>query len=420
MKTVNFSEVNEKVYYEKLDNKIDVYLYPTNKSKNFYCTFSTRYGSNVTSYKKGNKIIDVYPGTAHFLEHKLMNFTTNKEFFKRINKLGSVANAYTTYNVTNYNIYGSENIKENLSLIFDMVLNPIITDENVDNEKGIISEEIDMDKDNINTFLYLKNNQNIFNKLYTINHILGEKEDINKMNAKYLKMIYKDFYKPNNMFIIVVGNFDKDEIIEYIREYMKCFKSDETKIKINKIKEPDKVKVEYEIINKNISENRVYYSIKMNKKIYKDINDTELSYYLGVLLNANFSSTSKLYEKYKNNNLITNLRSDFKIFDNHIVFTIRSNVPNSDEYLNNLNKDILKLNIDEETFERKKKKILSEMILNFENIEDVEYEITNDILKYKHLNNKKYNIIKSLDYNKMIYILNKINYDNKSILICTK
>ncbi len=421
MKTIDFKNIKEKVYFEKLSNGIDVYLYPTNKSKNFYCTFSTRYGSNITSYKKGNKNIEVIPGTAHFLEHKLMNFTTNLDFYKRINKLGSVANAYTTYDVTNYNIFGGENILENLSLILDMVMTLDINDETVESEKGIITEEIDMDKDDINTSLYIKKNQNLFHKDFPLYHILGEKQDINRMTSKYLKMIYNDFYRPDNMFIIVVGNFNKEEVLEFLMKYMKSFKSKNIdKIKINKIKEPDIVKVEYEKVHRNVSEDKVYYSIKINKKIFKDIKEDSLLYYIKILLSSNFSATSSLYERYKTENLITSLKSDYKIFNNQIIITVKASTPDSELFIKNLEKDIKKINVDELTFERKRKKILSELILSFENIEDVEYLITVNILKHKRLYNKDYDLIKSLDFKEMQKIISRLEFTNKSILICTK
>ena len=421
MKRIEFKEIKEEVFYEKLENGLEVYLYPTNKSKNFYATISTKYGSSVMSYKKGNKTINVLPGTAHFLEHKVMNFTTNKEYMERVNKLGSITNAYTTYNVTNYNIFGSKNIIENLSLIFDMVYNPVITNENVKNEKGIISEEIDMDKDDINISSMLKKLKNLFYKSFPINHILGEKEDINKMTSSYLKMIYNDFYRPNNMFVIVVGNFNKEEVIGYIRTYMKKFQSkNKETIKIKKVKEPDEVKVAYEEISKNTFETKVYYSIKINKNIFKDINKTDINYYLNIILSANFSTTSRLYEKYKNKKIVSTLAAGFKIYDNHIIISIVASTDDKDKFINNIKRDINNLSLTENVFDRKRKKLLSEVILGFENIEDIEFLVTYNILENKKLDNKDYQIIENLDYKKCLSVMKKLKFDNNSILVCKK
>lgn len=101
MEKKTFEKVDENIFYEKLNNGVDVYLYPTNKTKNFYITISVKYGANVSKYKVGNRTVNIIPGSAHFLEHKVMALSENKEISKRINELGSLANAWTSYYGTN-------------------------------------------------------------------------------------------------------------------------------------------------------------------------------------------------------------------------------------------------------------------------------------------------------------------------------
>ena len=132
MKVKTFEKVDEKVYYEKLDNGLQVFLYPTKKTKNFYITISVKYGGKINKYKVNNKIYDVIPGSAHFLEHKVMALSENKEITKRINELGSLANAWTNYDGTNYNIFGSINLKENLRILLDIFYNTNINEKNVE------------------------------------------------------------------------------------------------------------------------------------------------------------------------------------------------------------------------------------------------------------------------------------------------
>ena len=79
MKKKIFERVNESLLMEKLDNGLEVYLYKTNKTKNFYITISVKYGANVTKYKIGDKVTEIIPGSAHFLEHKVMALSENKE-----------------------------------------------------------------------------------------------------------------------------------------------------------------------------------------------------------------------------------------------------------------------------------------------------------------------------------------------------
>ena len=112
MKKLIIENLNEIIYTVKLDSGFQIFLYPTKKSKNFYITLTTNFGAKVTSYKKNNKNIEVIPGTAHFLEHKVMNL--NNALGKELETLGTMPNAYTSYLGTTYNLYGHKNIKRNI------------------------------------------------------------------------------------------------------------------------------------------------------------------------------------------------------------------------------------------------------------------------------------------------------------------
>ena len=151
-------------------------------------------------------MINVPYGVAHFLEHKVMALSENKQISKRIDELGSLANAWTNYYGTNYNIFGSINLIDNLKLLLDIFYNTNINEKNVNEEKGIIGEEIDMYKDDINSFMYSSLFNNLFNNSYAKKTVVGERHDIELITAKSLNKIYSDYYASNNTFIIVTGN----------------------------------------------------------------------------------------------------------------------------------------------------------------------------------------------------------------------
>ena len=417
MKENIFETVNEKVYKETLDNGIDVYLYPTNKTKNFYISISVKYGARITKYKVDNEVINVIPGSAHFLEHKVMALSENKEVSKRINELGSLANAWTNYYGTNYNIFGSINLIENLKLLLDIFYNTNINEKCVNEEKGIIGEEIDMYKDDINSFLYYKLFDNLFNKSYVKHTVVGERSDIEDITAKSLNRIYDDYYSPNNTFIIVTGNFDKDDVIEVIHEYM-----DKLKLKKKNIpkriteKESNEVCVSYEEIKKDSDNIRVKYAIKMNKKLFNIKSDTLLRYYVSIILSSNFSSSSALYEKYKNEDLIINMSSGVNIIDDYLIVIINATCKDGDKFINALKGDIKHLSLNKKSFERKKKLFVKSYILDFDNLEDVEYNICESILMDGFVDYKELTHIKEMNYEVASSILSKFDYENVSIL----
>ena len=417
MKENIFETVNEKVYKETLDNGIDVYLYPTNKTKNFYISISVKYGARITKYKVDNEVINVIPGSAHFLEHKVMALSENKEVSKRINELGSLANAWTNYYGTNYNIFGSINLIENLKLLLDIFYNTNINEKCVNEEKGIIGEEIDMYKDDINSFLYYKLFDNLFNKSYVKHTDVDERSDIEGITAKSLNRIYDDYYSPNNTFIIVTGNFDKDDVIEVIHEYM-----DKLKLKKKNIpkriteKESNEVCVSYEEIKKDSDNIRVKYAIKMNKKLFNIKSDTLLRYYVSIILSSNFSSSSALYEKYKNEDLIINMSSGVNIIDDYLIVIINATCKDGDKFINALKSDIKHLSLNKKSFERKKKLFIKSYILDFDNLEDVEYNICESILMDGFVDYKELTHIKEMNYEVASSILSKFDYENVSIL----
>ena len=224
MKKIDFKSINEVLFEEILPNKLKVIYYKTKKTKNFYITISTLYGAGVTKYKKNGKVIDVIPGTAHFLEHRIMDFTKNKKAMKLINDLGSMPNAYTMHDITNYNIFGGTDLIKNLKLLLDRVFKPNIKEDDVISEKGIIGEEIDMEQDNINTVLLYSAMNNTFKKDKSMCiPVLGEKADIEKITSEYLIGIYNDFYTYDKMHIVVCGDYIIQEVSNYIHDYLPEF-----------------------------------------------------------------------------------------------------------------------------------------------------------------------------------------------------
>ncbi len=415
-----FEKVDENIFYEKLNNGIDVYLYKTDKTKNFYITISVKYGANVTKYKIGKKIVNVIPGSAHFLEHKVMALSENKEISKRINELGSLANAWTSYFGTNYNIFGSINLIENLKLLLDIFYNTNINQKNVEEEKGIIGEEIDMYKDNIDSLLTYHLYDNLFKKAYAKKTIVGERSDLEKITAKSLNEIYNDYYIPNNTFIIVTGNFDIEEVMDVIKEYMNKLNLKQKEIpKRIKEKEIEEVYIPYEEITKDLNNNRVKIAYKMNKKVF-NMKDDKLKNYIGIILSNNLSSSSKLCEKYKLKDIAININTGVSIVDDSLIITIDGITNNSDLFIKSIQKDIKKLKINKLDFERKKKGYLKSYIMDFDNIEDIEYNISISLMLDNKINYKEYSDINNMSYEIANRIIKLFNFNNECVIKTVK
>lgn len=413
MKKINFN-YGEFIYTEKLNNGINVYLYPTDKSKNFYATVSTHFGAEVMKYKKGSKVYNVTKGSAHFLEHRVMDFTKNKDAAKKINELGSIVNAYTTYNGTNYNIFGTEDILTNLTLLFDRVFKANIRKEDVESERGIILEEYYM----YNSDPYYKAQttlfKNLFNEGFLKYTVLGTEEGIKTVTHEELTRLYKDFYTPNNMFIVVTGNFDKDEVLKFIKEYMSTIYIKKSNAKVLRPKEKEEVYSKYEEIALEVNEPKVVIGYKINIGKTKDKLKTRLC--LEMLLSENFDKTGKTFLRLIENNLP---RFEYSVeeCDNFFIVYFTASTSEHELFAKIIDEELQSLDFNLESLNRKRKSLISGLILQFEDIVNVEDTMTGNLFMYNKVINNMESIVKSITLKEIKNILNLININNKSLLI---
>ena len=166
MRVINLKKVKEKIYYEKLDNGLDVYIIKKDNFKTNSVRFFTNFGGlDLEFIPNGEKeMVKMPSGIAHFLEHKLFE-TKNKvkvdEFFQ---KNGSYINAFTNYKKTCYHFKCNKKFKEHLIYFLDFIQTPYFTDRNVKKEKGIITQEALMTLDDPDRKFYQKMYENVLNR----------------------------------------------------------------------------------------------------------------------------------------------------------------------------------------------------------------------------------------------------------------
>lgn len=416
MKKIDFN-YGEIVYKEVLDNGLTVYLYPTNKSKNFYITVSTHFGAEVMSYKKNNKVYDVTKGSAHFLEHRVMDFTKNVDAMNKINELGSIVNAYTTYKGTNYNLYGVEDIYTNMGLLFDRVFKANIKKEDVEMERGIILEEYYMyDADpyyKAQTTLL----KNCFNSSFIKYLVIGTEDGIKTVSYKELNRLYKDFYTLDNMFIVVTGNFILEDVLNYINKYMKDIKTTKCNCKVIKPVENYKVNVSYEELTGSTDEAKIVigYKVKNSNPKKKIVNRLLMD----MILSENFDKTGSSYLRLMNEGL-----NRFSYFveevDDYFLIAFTGSTNEYEKFTNIIDEEIKNLDFTKEALERKTKGYISNLILSFEYIENVEDNITSGLFDYNKVLNNMESIIKKVTLNDVKEVIKCIDTTNKSVLIMKK
>ena len=298
MNKTTINNLDLELYYEKI-NGLDVYIVPKNNVNNIYVTYTTKYGSNDNKFKIGDKTYDMPAGVAHFLEHKVFEQEDGKDPFTLFSNNGADANAFTNYNQTTYLFSSPSNFEENMKILFSFLDNPYFTDDNVEKEKGIIIQELKMYEDNQFRKGFNKILENAF-KIHPVRTPVGGTiKSVKKITKEDLYDCYNTFYNQDNMFMVVTGNINPEQVIEIIKNNLKI--KEKINYELINYDESNEVLKKEEIIKMNVTIPKVYYGIKMNIGNY----DMKIvKQYLSLFYDSLFDATSEFSEKMKSNKII--------------------------------------------------------------------------------------------------------------------
>lgn len=359
-----------------LKNQLKILSYKIDSS------FTTNIGIFIKSGTK-NEINENY-GCAHFLEHMLFKGTkrrTAKDIAEIIDGIGGVINAYTTHEFT---AFYTKTLKEEadtaLDVLHDMLFHSLFDQEEIEKEKKVILEEINMYEDDPNSFIQEEFSKNIFKNNELGYSILGDKKLIKKIDKEILLKYHRDHYKPENMIIAVTGNFD-EKLIDSIKKHFSSDEQLEVEYQINKREEYAHdfgIKV-YE----RESINQIYFAIGMEGigKVNPDYNKLVL---LNNILGG--SSSSYLFQEIREKrSLCYDIGSFNTAYRNtgELLISGGANMENFElalegifEIIENINKKGISIN----EFNRTKKQIKSQTVMAFENPQNIMFKMATDYL----------------------------------------
>ncbi len=170
---------------------------------------------------------DSNTGVAHFLEHLFFKGSKNVptgEFDKILESKGAQTNAATSKDFTQFYItIPSKDFDLALKMHSDMLLNPLIPQDELEKERPVVIEEISRGLDNPANVLYT----NLFKLIYKdVKHpymrpVIGTKEVISSISRDEILKFYNNWYTPYNMITVVSGDVDAKEAIKKVEEAFK-------------------------------------------------------------------------------------------------------------------------------------------------------------------------------------------------------
>lgn len=219
-------QLQEEMLYTVHESGLRVYVFPKKGFQKYYAIYGTEYGSIDCDFQVPGEdtMTHVPDGIAHYLEHKMFEEEDGSDAFQRFALTGASSNAFTSFDMTAYLFSCTEKFYENLDILLDFVNHPHFTEENVQKEQGIIGQEIKMYEDDPEWRVFFNTLSAMFHNHPVKIDIAGTVESIAQITPQLLYRCYHTFYNPANMVLVLVGDVDIKEAMEYVDKHVdaKC------------------------------------------------------------------------------------------------------------------------------------------------------------------------------------------------------
>lgn len=163
-------------------------------------------------------------GISHFLEHMCFKGTTKRptarDISHELDALGCQYNAFTSHEMTGYYAKAdSKKFKQIFEVVSDIYLNSTFPETEIEKEKGVIIEEINMYED-----MPARHVQDLFQEtLYKDQpagrNIAGTKDNVRKMTRKDFVKYKNEHYVASATVIVVAGSVEEKEVNKEVQKY---------------------------------------------------------------------------------------------------------------------------------------------------------------------------------------------------------
>lgn len=164
-------------------------------------------------------------GFAHLFEHMMFQGSRNlakMEFIQLVQSNGGTLNGSTRFDFTNYfEVVPSNKLETMLWAEADRMKGLAITEDNLTNQKGVVSNEVKVNVLNrpYGGFPWLDMPQYANKNWYNAHNFYGDLKDIEAATLDDVKAFFTRYYAPNNAALAVVGDFDEAQVKGWVEKY---------------------------------------------------------------------------------------------------------------------------------------------------------------------------------------------------------
>ena len=170
-------------------------------------------------------------GLSHFLEHMCFKGTIKRpkpmQISAELDALGAQYNAFTSYEFTGYYAkVASSNAKKAIEIVSDLYLNPTFNPGEIEREKGVIIEEMNMYEDLPNRKVQDDAMALLYGDQPAGRSILGTKEIIRGVGKKDFIAYRAKHYLPQSTIVVISGSFKEKDIVTEVTRHFSKLKTD--------------------------------------------------------------------------------------------------------------------------------------------------------------------------------------------------
>jgi predicted Zn-dependent peptidase len=215
---------DENQKYFELDNGLKIFLYEKHTLPLINIVFAVNLGTKDES--------DETTGLVHILEHYILfrgtEFRSGSEISQDIRRHGAYFNAHTSLDLATFEIsLPSEHADFALRNQKEILFNLKLSQEELDEEKKVILEELSQTQDDPIKYAASTVYQNLFKNHPYQKPIPGKKEIIEALTVEQVEKFYRKFFIPSNCVLAVVGDFEIEEMEKKTKDIFGDLKKEE-------------------------------------------------------------------------------------------------------------------------------------------------------------------------------------------------
>ena len=398
-----------------LKNGMKVIFYQDTSKHRAVANLFVKFGEKNKQVKLDNSLFEIKDGTAHFLEHLLIEHSIYGNALIEFEKNHARFNGCTNKDVTEFYIDSVCNFEDDLIKLINIVNKPNFKDVHIEETKPAIIKEIMMNKDNKFADLYKLDYECLFKNIKYSN-ILGDISDIESINFRYIKECYEIFYNVENQILFISGNFNINKIKRILENaYNKNIKKEKNYELIKEV-EPNEIVKKEAFIKKDVHIDYIRLTYKVNISHLTNKEQVKLTFYLNYFLSYLFNSSSKLYNDLVKEKICDyNIDYSYGLDDKYMLVTIGTYTNNSDKLIKKIKKTIKNKKLDQEDFELNKKQTIIDLILREDNLDNCIGPFISNVLEYNYYYMDTIKDIENQNFKDYQKIINELDFSNYCI-----